>query len=643
MKKVFINRIIMGIITVTTLLSVSCQNILEETPRGSITTATLETNQGVELALISVYAHLRNMYGDIGCFYDWQLGTDECTTANLVNAGATEERQDLYNIDPNNGAGRLFANTTFAYINTCNAIISIGEEKDINPALLAEARVLRAFDYFQMTQMYGKVPLDLGSGPLAFNTNPSRTSVRNSVPEVYAAIFSDLEKAETDLAGVTRNSRVIGGVTQAFAQYLLAKAYLTYGWWIEKNPGQASGETAVSYYQKAYDTSIKLINNSGIGSAGANGFGLLQNYYDVNLASNDRNMECLLYSDRAFEVGYTFNGGNGWANGVPPENSAFLALRMWFDSPVSVGATTSVQRATTQDTGRPWRRVMPTREVIFNTFADKTNDMRYYGTFQQVWKANDQAQVANSIGILGQRFEVGDTVFYLPATDIVTNQPSRETINDRTDNAPWQKISGKNYAVLCPEFFNKEYYPSLWKLGPYRTDTPSPLIDNNGPSLRPYNIAKLSEVWLIAAEAAVKGANTQPGKTARDLLLVLRKRAAYSADKTTAEIATAEAAMAAATPNTIDIDYILDERSRELYGEGYRWFDLVRTKKLSRAATCTIRDFDANTVQPVRTITRPLAGIADDSKYYLKPIPQGFIDALDMSDAEKAAYQNPGY
>jgi len=640
MKRYFNYKILSGMLAAIVLLTVSCQDILEETPRGSITTATLETDQGVELALISVYAHLRNMYGDIGCFYDWQLGTDECTTANLVNAGDTEERQDLYQIEPTRGAGRLYASITFVYINTCNAIISIGEANGINPKLLAEARVLRAFDYFQMTQMYGKVPLDLGSGELAFNTLPSRTSVRNSVPEVYAAIFADLEKAEVDLAGVSRNSRVIGGVTQAFAQYLLAKAYLTYGWWIEKNPEQAAGATAASYYQKAYDKAVELINNSGIGTAGANGFGLLQNYYDVNLGSNDRNMECLLYADRAFEAGYAFNGGSGWANGVPPENSAFLAMRMWFDSPVMAGRSTSVQRATTQDTGRPWRRVMPTREVIFNIFADKDNDMRYFGTFQQVWKANDQNQVANSGGLLGQQFQVGDTVFYLPAKDIVTTPPTKET----GYAVPWQSIPGKNYAVLCPEYFNKEYYPSLWKIGPYRTDLASPLMENNGPSLRPYNIAKLSEVWLIAAEAAVKGANVQSGKSARDLINILRKRAAFSTNKTAEEIAAAEAAMIAATPNVIDIDYILDERSRELYGEGYRWFDLVRTKKLGRAATSTIRNYNANEVQPVRTVTRtPLVGITDDSKFYLKPIPQGFIDALDMSDAEKQAYQNPGY
>ena len=98
------------------------------------------------------------------------------------------------------------------------------------------------------------------------------------------------------------------------------------------------------------------------------------------------------------------------------------------------------------------------------------------------------------------------------------------------------------------------------------------------------------------------------------------------------------AAMIAATPATIDINYILAERSREYYGEGFRWFDLVRTQKWGeiagtyKIASSTKGDHTAVTV--TRTIQPYL---------YLRPIPQGQLDGMEMTTEEKAAFQNPGY
>ena len=96
--------------------------------------------------------------------------------------------------------------------------------------------------------------------------------------------------------------------------------------------------------------------------------------------------------------------------------------------------------------------------------------------------------------------------------------------------------------------------------------------------------------------------------------------------------------MVAATPATITIDYILDERSREFWGEGYRWYDLVRTQTWAeKAGTYRIAGTDY-VDKDLATYTRNIP-----VGYYLRPIPQGQLDGMEMTDAEKEAYQNPAY
>ena len=83
--------------------------------------------------------------------------------------------------------------------------------------------------------------------------------------------------------------------------------------------------------------------------------------------------------------------------------------------------------------------------------------------------------------------------------------------------------------------------------------------------------------------------------------------------------------------------FLLDERSRELIGEGHRFEDLVRTRTLD----ARWHAFNDGAGQGI--------GNFDPSKHYLRPIPQSFLDNITnengqkLSDEEKAAMQNPGY
>ncbi len=645
-KKAIIVTAVMG------LFLGSCSNILEENPRNIYEPGYFETEQGVYGGLTSLYAHLRSIYGQAYYFNACLTGTDEATWGQSADANFLD--MDLNregSITPSTSRSDVLWNAAFPNINTASGIIENASAVGIPDALVAEARFFRAFDYFMLVQTFGGVPLDLGSGELAFNTTPARVSVRNTVPEVYTkGIFPDLLKAVDDL---DENPRVTGGLAKTTARLFLAKAYLTYGWWLENPKNKPTypladrvdpdGHDAQWYYQQAYDVAVEAIDNPGP-------YGLQPTFYDVNLAQNDRNIEQLLYADHT-EFSEYYNGGSlEYGTGGAPDNFAYWMLN-WNQYVIKTPSTADgtdinpLVRVALQEYGRPWTRMAPPIGVIETTFADKTNDSRYDGTFTTVFRANwpanpDYKDVESVDGANSLPIEPGD-----PVISFLPDDSQAASINwdhaELADVAGGGILPGRADYVRTPRTTSRLVYPTLWKLGGWRTDTGDGIGQPNAGHTRPFIIAKFSELYLVAAEAAVKGASTTAGKDARELINVLRARAGiwvYSNADRAPKVEDNSAAMVAATPATITIDYILEERSRELYGEGYRWFDLVRTQTWEEiGGTYEICGQYFGDHTPV-SFTRFI-----DDYLYLRPIPRGHMDGLEISDEEKAAYQNPGY
>lgn len=650
MKRTHIKSIIGSALTSAILLSSGCSKILDEQPRSSFTPDYFSTEKGVQGGITSLYAHLRNIYGQAYYYNACLTGTDEVTYAQSADGNFKD--MDM------SGVGQVTSTSfptsipwgeSFSDINTASGIIENASAVGLSDALIAEARFFRAFDYFLLVQTYGGVPLDLGAGELTFNTNPVRFSTRNTVPEVYTkAIFPDLLQAVNDLPDV---GRVTGGVTKTAARLYLSKAYLTYAWWLE-NPNNIptypetartdpDGHDAHWYFQQAYDVATAGIQNPGP-------FSLQPTYYDLNLGSNDRNSEIVLYADHT-ETSEQYNGGSlTYGSGGAPDNFAVWMLT-WNYTLIHSGTdaswsntASSVVRAATQDLGRPWTRMAPTIGVIENTFADKTNDSRYDGTFVTSYRAN-----WNLVGDATPVYYNANNLPVSPGDAIITfldGEPSTPINYDgwaTKNNVGAGALPGRSDFVISPEGISRLRYPGLWKLGTYRTDNNGGVGQPNAGTTRPFNIAKFSELYFIAAEAAVKGAATTAGKSARDLINVIRARAGkwkFDNGENEAKVEDHSAEMVAATPATIDINYILAERSREYYGEGYRWYDLVRTQKWTElSSTYRIGGVNISDHTP-QTVTRTI-----EPYHYLRPIPQGQLDAMEMTDAEKDTYQNPGY
>jgi hypothetical protein len=648
--KVFFNKIAAICALLSSLLMCSsCGSILDEQPRSQFDPTFFTTEEGIEGGLTALYAHLRYIYGNGYYLNICETGTDEYTYAQSADNNFKDaDFTDAGSLTATSSRSDVLWGQAFTNINTANGVIENGEAAGIDESLLSEARFFRAFDYFLLVQTFGGVPLDLGSGELKFNTSTIRSSVRNTVPEVYTkAIFPDFLTAIDNLP---ETPRLTGTASKNLARLYLSKAYLTYGWWLE-NPKNIptypeaqrtdpDGHNAAWYYQQAYDVAMAAINNPGP-------YGLQPTFYDVNVATNDRNSEIMLYADHNENEKYGNGGvGYGWGSGNSPENFAYWMTSWNYGLMTAKGSTgesiNPISREAVQALGRPWTRMAAIADNFIEGGAwedavkaidsryDATFTLRYHTNFDKAGKADTYVEGANGL-------QVGPGEVYFSFVDEAT----AANIDWSADGAGVGagKLPGRADFVVGVNNISRFKYPINWKIGMYRTDNGSGLGSPNGGSPRPFNIAKFSELYLIAAEAAVKGASGS--KSARDLVNVLRERAgkqSWSQNDNVAVSVDNSAAMVAATPATITIDFILDERMREFWGEGYRWFDLVRTQTWAeKAGTYRIAGSGA-TDRELQTVTRNIP-----ANCYLRPIPQSQIDGLEMTDAEKESYQNPAY
>lgn len=235
--------------------------------------------------------------------------------------------------------------------------------------------------------------------------------------------------------------------------------------------------------------------------------------------------------------------------------------------------------------GRPFNRYMPTLSLL-NLFDD-ANDGRYAASFQTVWTANKAAT----------GFAIGDTAAFatkaiIPAAVMASK---KYTTYDQS----------KTYAATGIPV-QRKFYVSLKK---FKDSTRASIAEAQ--SARDAYVIRLAEMYLIAAEAEVNIGKTD---SAAYYVNIIRTRAALPG----------KVAQMQVTPGQMNLDFILDERARELAGEQLRWFDLKRTGKL---------------VDRIKTMN-PDAAIYVQPFHTVRPIPQSQIDAV----TNKSAFpQNQGY
>jgi starch-binding outer membrane protein, SusD/RagB family len=575
----------------------SCKKLLVENPKSSIVPSFLSTQAGLADGIAGVYNDMRSSYGTEGFELTQYAGTDE----NLAGVSAQSNGMfSTYN-GINGGTFSGFWGTWYQDINTLNGILQFGPKAGLPAATLnlylGQAKFLRAYCYYYLVTTYGPVPLHT-----TFNTQATSADTRAPIADVYAQIIKDLTDASTELPATVTAPFLGKTATQATAQFMLAKAYLTRGW---------STATQTGDFQQAATIATALINNQA-----TYGVGLWQNYGDAFAMANDYGKEVLLVSDH--DNNTTYGEYQSGASGGNAQNVLPNLFKWNYVTLTSAGSDNEETNPVVLNAGggvsmmfrdvangRPYSRAMPSPYVFNQAFAERVMDTRYNKTFQTTWVTNTTPTGGSNtvIGSNGPTTPRGtlicgkDTAIWMPGFEV-------------TDV---QRASFKGI-IITPSQYSPVIFPATKKF-----DDPT-RVGPNDPSTRPRCLIRFAEAYFVAAEAYLQMGDQA---NAAKYLNVIRERAAYDPSKSPAQNASDAAAMDV-IPTQVTIDFLLDEYSREFYNEPRRWNDLVRTNSLLRRVA----------------MYNPQANQYIKSFDVLRPVPQ---DELNAVLSGTPMQQNTGY
>ncbi|RPD48335.1 RagB/SusD family nutrient uptake outer membrane protein [Hymenobacter sediminis] len=578
----------------------SCdKDTLDENPRSVLVPGFFGTPDGIQAGLVGVYSGLRNITADQGGSNFMSQGTDEFMRGFSGSDGYEDYNAGL--MSATNGTATNLWNTFYGNINTANGVIQYAGSVQGLPAatvtqIVAETKVLRAWNYFYLVQSFGAVPLTL-----SFVDSPTKDFSRAPVADVYNAIIQDLNDAlgNPNAQGVPTTTSIAnaaaqpGRVTRATALHLLAKVYLTRATSVAKAPDD---------YAKAAQYAEELIRD-----ASKYGKGLEADPAQVFVEGNENGKEVLM--NVQFNADPTFTGISDNGAGGAGQNQTNFLFRVRYDFLPNMARSIPY--------GRPFGRLGSTPYLLDSyKLATETNprewrstDTRYAKWFSTLWLVNSPG--GNGGTAFNPKAVVGDTAAWYAGREISAAEQTR--INNRPNG---------RYVVGTPSTYTTQFSPYINKFD----DATRAALNNS--SDRPLIFYRLAETYLIAAEA-----NMYLGSTGKavDQINTIRRRAAAPGKTAQMEITAAQ----------LNIDFILDERTRELCGEFTRWYDLVRTGKLVERVKKYVPAYVGSKPSPIPGVSDNYGSDAARNIqpfHVLRPIPQQEIDRTGGKIT-----QNPGY
>lgn len=546
------------------------EDILNEVPLDFLTIENaLVTPADVDNSVISLYDLARRYFGDQtgdGFNFDMFFGTDagyhaRFPTTHVLSAYSVFTSDDEFTLKRWTKAYRMIfdANIILNRINDIEFDNEVQRNKSI-----AEARFFRAWSYRNLVHLYGDVPLLLED-----DIAPGTAYTRAPKAEVWGAIIEDLEFAKVNLPDVTEITQD-GRLTKAAAYHYLSEMYIVTG----------EFQKAVEHASWVIDGGNYDLMRTRFGSRTDEPGDV---YWDLFRYDNQNRSAGNTEGIWVHQVDYQTPGGYGLPTGadanmyeriIGPEYNRFIALG---ENP---GVRTFIYESTYNGgRGQGWFRPGPlaTHIVWENSGPDdiRTSD----ANILRKWRVDNPAS-----NYYNQIIDTGDPESYYSFLDPATIE------NDT----------------------NRMLYPYFLKMTMVSNHFPTDMLNGTGPQLignarrlftDQYAI-RLAETYLLRAEAYLGLGNAQ---ASTDDINVVRERAGATP----------------AVSSEVDINYILDERIRELFLEEPRRVTLARLGKVYER-TIKYNPYAAPNIQEFNN---------------LYPIPSRELRINDGAVIE----QNPGY
>ena len=618
MKK-FIIMSAFGLATVAGLSS--CSDFLDTDNKSTITADDQFSDiNGWNQLLNQAYYSMRAIYNEPQIFCS---GTDAYVPAQ----GTAPIPLQSYQVTTSDAIVENLYTNTYAAINAANCVLKYSQNDKISD----QARFIRAYCYYVLTQQFGAVPYIeayIESAATSYPRTDLATCYQNMITDL-TIIINNGNLDQTSAASDGRGRASILG-----AKALLAKVYLAAGWDIQTTLTDAEkGNYTINstdYFAKAAATAAEV----------ANAVPLTQSFdtkwnFDLNEAGNNAETLFAIQYDRATSSDQATGGHNlqHFFGGYMGSNDLGIKAMKNELSP-----TERVHFAFEKGDER-YEGTFMTEIVNYSGNADNWSKEGYWAYYNATAAEKSRLPIAwKFFPWYAEQSEIDAYTTANASRFVTTGYKNVSQIFHLSDNVTtWQYAKSGG----SPSTSSYTFTQAIAKIGctppvkKYDDKNTTSTVKQSGGSYRDIVVLNASEIYLTAAEAYLMAGDE---KNALKYLNAVRDRAHAShlnsfADYYRTDYANGNARVKVGQTDSNGItlnklDVVLDERLRETLGECYRWMDLRRTKQLVRY-NIAYNGFSVST----------MTGVDGEIKW-LRPIPDNEIQ---INSGMTSADQNPGY